>query len=73
MADFDDELLCSDDREVWDEDGDRTREEFRGYTRDPVVDSFNLCEFVAVSLDVAGLKGSEETRSSSASLHDWEQ
>lgn len=73
MTDFEDELLRSDDREVWEEDGDSTRDEFRGYARDPAVESFGLCGFVAVSLVVEGFKGSEETRSSSASLHDWEQ
>ena len=74
MADFDDELLCSDDREVWDEDGDRTREEFRGHARDPIVELFHRCEFVVMSLVVVeGFKGSKETRSNSASLHDWEQ
>ena len=71
MTDFEDELLRSDDREVWDEDGDRARDEIRGYARAPTVESFDRCEFVGMPLVVVdGFRGSEETRSSSASLHD---
>lgn len=57
MAELRDVLLRSEEREVWDEEGDKTRGKFRD-----VFDGEEPC--------VADFEVSEETRSSSASLQD---
>lgn len=57
MAELRDVLLRSEEREVWDEEGDKTRGKFRD-----LFDGEEPC--------VADFEVSEETRSSSASLQD---
>lgn len=64
-----DELLCSDERDVWEEEGDKTRVMFR----DEWADAPGWQECVVAPFVVELRSVSEATWSSSASLQDWEQ
>lgn len=70
---FSDELLCSDESEVWEDDGDKARDRFREDCVDVPAIAVSDCECTELFIVVEDRRFSDATWSISESLQVWEQ